>query len=202
MKAVLFDLDRTLVDVQSYTDYTAALADVEALVGTWSDRPTPPTGWDGPTRRCMGVLVALSGDPRWQEVSDVIEVHELRATEESAAMPGLEHIAAIGVPLAVVTLLPPGAARRVLDKYHIEIDVLVGRQANLAPKPAADQLLAACRALSVDPPDAVMVGDSTWDEVAAGASGCGFVGVTNGGSGEFGLQTDTVANLFEFAARF
>ena len=195
MKAVLFDLDRTLVDVQSFTDYTGALQDVEALIGSWDDRPTPPTGWDGPTRRCMGVLVALSGDARWQEVSDVIERHEMAATTRSTAMPGLERIASLTVPLAVVTLLPPEAARAVLHHHGIDISLLVGRRADLAPKPAADQLLAACVELGVDPADAVMVGDSTWDQVAASAAGCGFVGLTNGGPSEFPPDTMVVEGL-------
>lgn len=185
MKAVLFDLDRTLVDVQSYTDYTAALADVESLIGSWEDRPTPPTGWDGPTRRCMGVLVALSGDPRWQSVSDVIERHELAAIDRSTPMPGLDVVKSMELPMAVVTLLPPGAARATLDHHGVDVDILVGRRPDLAPKPAADQLLAACAALEVGPGDVVMVGDSTWDLVAAEAAGCGFIGLTNGGSSEF-----------------
>jgi phosphoglycolate phosphatase len=185
MKAVLFDLDRTLVDVQSYTDYAAALADVEAIIGSWQDRPTPPTGWDGPTRRCMGVLVSLSGDPRWQRISDVIERHELAAISRSVAMPGLDRVASLEIPMAVVTLLPPGAARRTLDHHGIDITTLVGRRSNLAPKPAADQLLAACAELGVEPAGAVMVGDSTWDQVAAQAAGCDFIGLTNGALSEF-----------------
>lgn len=185
MKAVLFDLDRTLVDVQSYTDYAAALADVEAIIGSWQDRPTPPTGWDGPTRRCMGVLVSLSGDPRWQRISDVIERHELAAISRSVAMPGLDRFASLEIPMAVVTLLPPGAARRTLDHHGIDITTLVGRRSDLAPKPAADQLLAACAELGVEPAGAVMVGDSTWDQVAAQAAGCDFIGLTNGALSEF-----------------
>jgi phosphoglycolate phosphatase len=195
MKAVLFDLDRTLVDVQSYTDYTAALADVESLIGSWNERPTPPTGWDGPTRTCMGVLVALSGDPRWQSVSDVIERHELVAVGRSVAMPGLDVVRSLELPTAVVTLLPPGAARSTLDHHGIDIPMLVGRRPDLAPKPAADQLLAACAQLGVAPGEAVMVGDSTWDLAAAEAAGCGFVGLTNGGPSEFPAGTTVVEGL-------
>lgn len=90
MSAILFDLDRTLVDVQSFTDYAAALDEVDELIGTWEDTPTPPTGWDGPTRTAMGVLVALGGDPRWQNISETIERHENVAVPASIPMPGLE----------------------------------------------------------------------------------------------------------------
>lgn len=186
--AVLLDLDRTLVDVQSSTDYAAALADVERLIGGWDDPPTPPTGWDVPTRRAMGVLVALSGDPRWQQVSDVIEAHERAAVSSSTAMPGLA--AALqrtaGMPRAVVTLMGPGAAAAALAAHGVDVAVVVGRRSDLAVKPAPDQVLVACRALDVDPVDAVMVGDSSWDAGAAVAAGCGFVGVTLGGRSEFG----------------
>ena len=90
MRAVLFDLDRTLVDLQTYTDYAAALAHVEALVGAWEYPPTPATDWDTPPQRCMSILVALSGDSRWAEVSALIAAHELRAVPRSHPMPRLE----------------------------------------------------------------------------------------------------------------
>jgi phosphoglycolate phosphatase len=189
---ILFDLDRTLVDVQTYTDYAAALADVESLIGGWADPPTPPTGWDGPTRRAMGVLVALTGDERWQEVSDIIESHERRAVERSVIMPGVaEALTATGDnPRAVVTLLPPQTARVALRQHglgsYLDLDLVVGRRSDLAAKPAPDQLLEGCRLLGVEPAEAVMIGDSTWDAVAAEAAGCGFVGVTNGKASEFG----------------
>ncbi len=185
---MLFDLDRTLVDVQSYTDYAAAMVDVEAVIGGWRDVPTPSTGWDAPTRRAMDVLVALSGDVRWQRISDLIERHELAAVERASPMTGLR--AALQRTRhrrrAVVTLLPEGAATAVMQRFEIDIDVLIPRRSDLAPKPAPDQLEAALRFLRASPAESVMVGDSTWDAAAARAAGCRFVGVTNGGPDEFG----------------
>lgn len=197
MRAILFDLDRTLVDVQSFTDYAAALADVEAVVAEWSDPPTPETGWDGPTRRAMGILVALSGDPRWQEVSDTIERHEMAAVVRSRPMPyARATFAALSDrPRAVVTLLPDGAARAALERHGIEVDVLVPRRADLRPKPAADQLLEACRILGNDPTETVMVGDSTWDHAAAVAAGIDFIGVTNRDPSEFDPTVTVVETL-------
>lgn len=178
-KAVLFDLDRTLIDLQSYTDYGAALTDVEALIGAWEDIPAPTTDWDQPTMRCMSILFALSGDPRWSEVSDLIAAHELAAVPRSRPMPRLGDALTRSrrLPRAVVTLVSEVPARTVLSRHAVEIPVVVPRRPDLRPKPAADQVQEACRLLGVDPAATVMIGDSSWDAGAASAAGCGFVGV-------------------------
>ncbi len=189
MRAVLFDLDRTLADLQSYTDYGAALRDVTGLIGGWEDPPTPTTDWDTPTERCMAILVGLSGDARWQEVSDRIAVHEVRAVPDSRPMPRLaEALARSGhLVRGVVTLLAEEPARTVLSRHGADLPVLVPRRADLRPKPAPDQIIEACRLLGVPPSDTVMIGDSTWDDEAAADAGCAFVGVpaTAAGEGRF-----------------
>ena len=199
MRAVLFDLDRTLVDLQTYTDYAAALADVEVLVGAWKDPPTPATDWDTPTQRCMSILVALSGDPRWTEVSDLITAHELQAIPLSHPMPRLAEamVRTDHLPRAVVTLLSEEPARTALAYHGVDIPVLVPRRADLRPKPAPDQVVEACRLLGVSPSDAVMIGDSSWDSEAASDAGCTFVGVaaTESGGSHFGSDVPTAADL-------
>ena len=64
LSVLLLDLDRTLVDLQSYTNDAAALADVQDLVGEWSDVDVPTTDWDRATMSCMSVLHAFFGDAR------------------------------------------------------------------------------------------------------------------------------------------
>jgi len=203
VRAVVFDLDRTLVDVQSFTDYRAALADLRWAIAAWPEVGTPATGWDDATRACMQVLVALTGDPRWQLVSDTIERHERAAIPRSAAMPGLRAIldATARLPRAVATLLPAGAARAVLDRHGIAIGTLVPRRADLAPKPAADPCRAAAAALECRPDSVLMVGDSTWDLACARAAGAMFVGIRNGRPSEFPAGVDTVEDLEELATR-
>lgn len=197
--AVLFDLDRTLVDLQTYTDYAAALADVEALVGAWGDPPTPATDWDTPAQLCMSILVALSGDRRWTEVSDLITAHELRAVPRSHLMPRLGEamVRSDHLPRGVVTLLSEEPARSALRHHGVDIPVLVPRRADLRPKPAPDQILGACRSLAVAPADTVMIGDSSWDAEAAANAGCGFVGVaaTEAGISRFGSHVATASDL-------
>ena len=77
--ALLLDLDRTLVDLQSFTNYAAALADVQELVGEWSDVDVPTTDWDRATTSCMSVLHAFFGDARWSRISETIARHERAA---------------------------------------------------------------------------------------------------------------------------
>jgi phosphoglycolate phosphatase-like HAD superfamily hydrolase len=183
--AILLDLDRTLVDLQSFTDYSAALADVEALVGAWSDADVPDTDWDRPTQACMAVLHSLLGDPRWREVSEAIASHERAAIPQSRPMPTvldeLDRLARL--PTAVVTLLPVDVATQVLVANGIgvgpgaPVDLIVGRDPVIRPKPEPDGVLAACRRLGASPGESVMIGDSTWDAEAARRAGVGFVGV-------------------------
>jgi phosphoglycolate phosphatase len=177
--ALLLDLDRTLVDVQSFTDYPAALADVRDLVSEWPDVVVPDTDWSAATQACMAVLVALADDPRWPSVSAAIAAHERAAVPSSAPMPRLHEAVAAwsGAPVAVVTLLPEDVARRALSWHDVAVDVVVGRRADLRPKPHGDGVTTACAALGVDPGQAVMVGDATWDLAAALDAGAGFVGV-------------------------
>lgn len=205
MSALLLDLDRTLIDVQTYTDYSAALDEVLEALGEVPEADVPATGWDSPTRACMQILVGLSGDPRWEEASSLIESHELAALPEATPMPGLGgFLEALpnDLPVAVVTLLGPIATDRVLEMHEVPIATRIGRRPDLTPKPAPDQLLAACRLLGVDPSEATMVGDSTWDLRAAEAAGTAFIGVTNRGDSEFPVSTEVVQDMDELTDRF
>ncbi len=197
-EVILFDLDRTLVDVQSFTDYGAAWADLSRQ-GLTAAAQLPETGWDAPTLRCMGALAAWSGDERWNTVSRMIEKHESAAVPRSVLMPGVtEALGAVGDRrVSVVTLMGPTAARASLARHGIPIHRVVGRRSDLAPKPAPDQLLAACSELGVGPSEALMVGDSTWDAVAAEAAGADFIGVTNGADSEFDPGTEVISSLTE-----
>lgn len=181
--AILLDLDRTLLDLQSFTDYVAALRDVRELVEVWPDAQVPDTDWDTATMACMSVLHSLLGDPRWNEVSDAIAVHERAAIPQSHLMPTVAECRSTlaSVPTAVVTLLPRDVAIVALDRHDLdigrEIDVVVGRDRLIRPKPEPDGVLEACRLLGVQPSSVTMIGDSTWDAQAAAAAGAGFIGV-------------------------
>lgn len=176
---LLFDLDRTLVDLQSSTDYAAALRDLKALVGDRGGAAVPDADWDAPTLSTMAILVALAGDPRWVAASRAVAVHERAAIPRSSAMPGLTGLEdALGdVPRAVVTLLPEDVARAVLAHHGVRIDVIIGRDPLIPAKPSGAGLVVAAERLGVPVSGCVMIGDSTWDHAAAVDAGAAFVGV-------------------------
>ncbi len=186
MATVLLDLDRTLVDLQTFTDYEAAWVQVRELVDPSLAASGPATGWSGATRACMGVIAALPDGDLWREVSAVIERYELAAVPRSTPMPGAARfLADLGDrPRAVVTLLPERVARVTLDAHGLHVAVVVGRDPRIRPKPSGDGLRAALDRLGTAATAAAMVGDSTWDAAAAADAGVAFVGV-HAGSDEF-----------------
>ena len=179
VSAVIFDLDRTLVDLQSYTDYAAALRDLTALVGEQPGADVPEADWDTPTLSTMAILVSLAGDPRWRDASSAVAAHERAAIGQSLAMPGLEslEVALNGLPRAVVTLLPVDVAREVLGHHGVDIEVIVGRDPDIPAKPSGAGLVVAATRLGVPVSTTVMIGDSSWDHAAAVDVGAAFIGV-------------------------
>jgi phosphoglycolate phosphatase len=177
--ALLLDLDRTLVDVQSFTDYDAAWRDVLDLVGADRADLGPDTGWSTATRACMTALARLPAGPRWEAVSGVVAEYERAAVPRSVPMPGVARFldGLPGRPTGVVTLLPTDVASAVLEHHGLSVSVIVGRDPVVRPKPSGDGLLRALELLAAPLAGAVMVGDSTWDAAAARAAGVGFVGV-------------------------
>ncbi len=179
MMALILDLDRTLVDLQSYTDYDAAWAEVAELIDPASAGCGPVTGWSSSTRACMGVIATVHDPERWMELSSVIEGHERAAIGRSRAMPHVvEFLAATADRLrAVVTLLPETVADEVLAAHGLDIEVVVGRDPHIRPKPSGAGLKEALRRLGPSGGAETMVGDSTWDALAAADAGVDFIGV-------------------------
>lgn len=201
-RAILLDLDRTLVDVQSFTDYAAALTSVSDETVTDGGTQLPTTDWDHPTHACMSLLVARAGDDSWQSTSDNIAHFERLAIPDSQSMPTLHEAmrAWSGAQVAVVTLLPADIAAEVLAAHGIEIPVIMGRDPHMRPKPHGDGLLAACRRLGVDPVHATMIGDASWDYAAARDAGCAFIGVPFS-DGVFGPDVLIASDLYSAVLR-
>lgn len=179
VQGYIFDLDRTLVDLQSFTDYASALRDVTALVGEQQGAAVPDADWDAPTLSTMAILIALAGDERWERASRAVAAHERAAIPQSVAMTGLGSLDDVlaGSPRAVVTLLPEDVAREALAHHGVAIDIIVGRDPFIPAKPSGAGLVVAAERLGLPVSECVMIGDSTWDHAAAVDAGAAFIGV-------------------------
>ncbi|MEM1945997.1 MAG: HAD hydrolase-like protein [Candidatus Caldarchaeum sp.] len=198
---LLLDLDKTLVNVMDYVDYCAALNELSRFLGREPSAQVPNTYWGECVSKTMEILVGLSGSADWEKASQLVERYEMLGAVDSKPMPGLRKLTQ-ELPhfkrTAVVTLLTNETAWHVLRMHGINVNLVVGREGRLRPKPYPDQLVEALNHLGSTPKESVMVGDSEWDERAAWAAGVDFIAVTNGRENHgFKTNISVVKNLEE-----
>lgn len=198
-RAVLFDLDGTLID--SVPDITLAVAELLA------SEHLPPLGEDQ-VRRMVGrglrALVRRVYDAQGMALDEASLQCRIDAMEEiygrhlvgcttlkAGVRETLDFFRAQGCAMAVVTNKLLSATETILEHFGIAdyFTVLVGDSneqpmAALARKPQPDMLLEALRRLRVSPERAVMIGDSGVDMRAAKAAGVAAIAVRGGYSSE------------------
>jgi HAD superfamily hydrolase (TIGR01549 family) len=193
--AFLIDLDGTLVD----SVYQHVVAWREALKRSGIDLSV----WRIHRRIGMsgGLLVqALLSETGVELDADEVEALQACHAELYAdqirsvdALPGasdlLAHLTAAGVPWAIATSGRSRGARPMLAKLGVPDDTaMVTRDEVRWAKPDPDLFLAAAEHLGVDITRAIVVGDSSWDILAARRAGALGVGLMSGGYGRDELE--------------
>ena len=175
-RAVLFDLDGVLVD-----SYEAWFLGVNAVARHFGLGPVSRErfgsiwgqGIDAdvrnlyPGRTPDEVRLAYQAEIPRQEAA-------IRRNPEGPST--LARLRSAGVRTACVSNTQAGLAEAVVTGAGLAgaFDVVSGARPGLREKPAPDMLLAALRELAVSPAEALMVGDSRFDEQAAAAAGVRF----------------------------
>jgi phosphoglycolate phosphatase len=193
VRAVLFDLDGTLLDTAA--DITQALNRALAEqhgAPLQAERVRELIGRGAPVL-IQRVIARLS--PRPWPVDPVLllqrfyfhhdrlhEGQEFQARAYPGVEQGLEQLHARGLRLGVVTNKARYAAAALLVQLGLSawIDVVVGGDTAEHRKPHPQPLLHACAELQVSPAAALMVGDSATDVLAARAAGIRIVCVPYG----------------------
>ncbi|MCE7028172.1 phosphoglycolate phosphatase [Jiella avicenniae] len=189
-KAVLFDLDGTLVD--SAPDIHAALNQTLESYGE------PPFTLEAVTRMIgAGVpklieraYAALDKqlDPATQDriVERFLKIYEPRSAELTTLYAGASEVTRRlkeeGRAIGVVTNKPGQATSEILRHFGLFdlMDVIVGGDAGPAKKPEPGLLLLACEKLGLGPQDVLFVGDSENDVAAARAAAIKVVAIVGG----------------------
>ncbi|MCS5733692.1 HAD family hydrolase [Herbiconiux daphne] len=192
IEAVLFDVDGTLVD-SNYLHVDAwarAFEQVGEPVDTW--RIHRAIGLDS-----QKLLETLLGDRAEAVGDDASELHSsnykklwprLRRFDGAQAIIRRAHESGLRVVLA--TSAPEeelDELRRVLDIDNLLFAVTNADDVETA-KPEPDIIAVALEKAKTDAASALMVGDATWDAVAAGKAGVATVGLRSGGTGEAELR--------------
>lgn len=174
VRAVLFDLDGVLVD--TYDVWAALLSDVARRLGY------PDIRLDD-YRAAWGQGIeedVRNFYPRHtvEDIRRLYDAHYGDHLEHLKVMPGAhEALSALRKPKAVITNSPVNVALQALSIAKLDryFDAVIGFDLVANSKPAPDEVFEACRRLGVEPADALVVGDSRFDEAAAKAAGAPFV---------------------------
>jgi HAD superfamily hydrolase (TIGR01509 family) len=186
-KAVLFDLDGTLVDTvdRRIAAWEDALA--EAGYPTTREQLAPLIGLDG--RRLAREIAALAGRPIDEARSEAIDKRSGERYEElnraPQPLPGvhalIDALESRAIPWAIATSSRKEQVAASVAALALETEPRITDASHVThAKPEPDLLLLAARDIGVAPAGCWYIGDSTWDMVSAVAAGMIAIGVTGG----------------------
>lgn len=186
-RAVLFDLDGTLVDTVRHRIDAWERTFIEFNFPVGRDRLAPLVGLDG--RRLAMEVAALHGDQIDHDRAEVIdrrsgEVYEQRNVAPTP-LPGVGRLVAAieraGMRWAIATSSRAAQVATSVAALGLDRDPIIVDASHVAhAKPEPDLLLYAAGQLGVGPAACWYIGDSTWDMVSAVAAGMLAIGVTAG----------------------
>jgi phosphoglycolate phosphatase len=189
-RAVLFDLDGTLID--SAPDIAAAVNELLALSGRGPLTVAAVTSMIGNgVEKLVERALNATGDPLSAEALEreqaaMLDIYARHLTGLTTLLPGvreaLDTLRRNGIRIGLATNKQQRFIETVFDHFGLSslFDAVIGGGPGIVKKPAPDMLIMAMQQLRATRSDTVMVGDSTSDVQAAKAAGVRSVIVRGG----------------------
>jgi HAD superfamily hydrolase (TIGR01549 family) len=202
--AMLFDLDGTLVDnvYEHVLAWREALAASGIELGVW--RIHRKIGMSGGllTRALMRETGSEISDEQSERLQAAHKAAYKRLSEKVTPLRGaralLEKLTALEVPWTIATSGRRETAAPAIALLPVPSDTpIVTRDLVAHAKPDPDLFIEAARLVGVEIEDAIVVGDSVWDMLAARRARAIGVGLLTGGYGQDELERAGAYRVYE-----
>jgi HAD superfamily hydrolase (TIGR01509 family) len=207
MRALIFDLDGTLIDT--------VYAHVSAWQRAFDEIGLPIDGWR--IHRRVGMSGGLFARAAAREVGRPISGEEAEALQrrhgelfremlpERRPLPGavdlLRELREEGIPHGIATSGRRPEINASLDALGVGAETVVVERGDVVrAKPEPDLFLTCAERLGIAPVDCYVVGDAVWDLLAARRAGMLSVGLLSGGYGEDELTRAGAFRVYRDAA--
>jgi HAD superfamily hydrolase (TIGR01509 family) len=207
MRALIFDLDGTLIDT--------VYAHVSAWQRAFDEIGLPIDGWR--IHRRVGMSGGLFARAAAREVGRPISGEEAEALQrrhgelfremlpERRPLPGavdlLHELREEGIPHGIATSGRRPEINASLDALGVGAETVVVERGDVVrAKPEPDLFLTCAERLGIAPVDCYVVGDAVWDLLAARRAGMLSVGLLSGGYGEDELTRAGAFRVYRDAA--
>ena len=186
-RAVLFDLDGTLIDTAPEFVAIAHALREEAQLSPITDSVIRHSVSNGALGMVQAALGLTHDDIRIEHWRDrFLALYDAGLGQHSAPYPGLERLVRLlakkGIAWGVVTNKLERFAAPLMERmaFSPPADVLITPDHVVTPKPDPEAVLLACERLACDPRHAILIGDHVRDIEAGNAAGCHTVAAAYG----------------------
>jgi phosphoglycolate phosphatase-like HAD superfamily hydrolase len=188
VKALLFDLDGTLADstYQHVAAWTKAFRDAGLQIPVVDIHRR--VGMNGALLlKALDRTFALGLSQTERDALERAHANAFALVRDEVILAAgadrvSEELERLGIRMAIVTSGSHDDAQIYFDRLKLTPSTLcITREDEARSKPSSNQLHRAFKQLRVDPHDAALVGDSTWDMLASRTAGSFGIGVLSGG---------------------